>query len=102
MISLQPFLLGAALASFASAAALEVARQDVDCYTIWADGHRNHVPTYYETVVQKETSRFTSTSSKCLSLTSFSGGCPLIPSLPPSPVYKRLGLIQSEQHPSRL
>ncbi|ROV91712.1 hypothetical protein VPNG_09949 [Cytospora leucostoma] len=57
MIFFEPFLVVAALASITSVAATELAPPEVDCYTIWADGYRAHVPTYYESVVHRGTSR---------------------------------------------
>lgn len=63
MISLQTFLVGAALASIASAAVIEAPhRNNTECYTIWEDGYRDYVPTYYETYVRESTSRLYMTS----------------------------------------
>ncbi|KUI69347.1 hypothetical protein VM1G_05663 [Cytospora mali] len=71
MISLEPLLVGAALASIASTATIDLSRpDDIDCYTIWEDGYRNNVPTYYETVVHRETSRLYSTSTPVTIVTS--------------------------------
>lgn len=67
MISLEPLHVVAVLASLASVAATDLGQPAPNCYTIWADTPRNPVPTYYETIIHRQTSSCYSTSSKCLS-----------------------------------
>lgn len=92
MISLNSFLVGAVLASVASAAALDPPpyddppydpaydqpyypppppRNSTHCYTIWEDGYRDYVPTYYETYVRESTSILTMTTGTQPSTTPF-------------------------------
>ncbi|ROV89717.1 hypothetical protein VMCG_10354 [Cytospora schulzeri] len=71
MISLEPFLLGAALVTIASAAAIDAPRRNnTECYTIWEDGYRDYVPTYYETYIRESTSRLYMTSAPVVVVTS--------------------------------
>lgn len=82
MFFLEHFIVGAVLVSIASAAAApqpppppppvfpsgvapgfpDPRRNRTECYTIWEDGYRDYVPTYYETYVRESTSILTMTS----------------------------------------